>query len=84
MAEQTKLILAAALILAILIALIVGIILRNRRIHYVGAIHLVVDGYDSERYMFLVIEKGKDIYLQDGKMVKLKIVEDIPERGRDS
>lgn len=50
---------------------------------YAGEVHVVRDNYDGEAYMFLVIEKGKDIYIQNGEMITLKVVEDIPERGKD-
>ena len=77
----------AVIALGILIFILVVVIWllgrKSRRVHYVGAIHVVVDSYDSDHYMFLVIEKGKEQYIQDGNIVKLKIVEDIPERGRD-
>jgi len=83
LAEETKIIIALVVLIFLLVLLIVVFLLRNRRVHYVGAIHVVVDSYDSDHYMFLVIEKGKETYIQDGKYVKLKIVEDIPERGKD-
>lgn len=84
MPENLQVIFALLFLVAVLLVLVICLVLRNHRSHYVGAIHVVIDGYDSDKYMFLVIEKGKENYIQDGKIVKLKIVEDIPERGRDA
>lgn len=50
---------------------------------YAGEVHVVRDNYDGEAYMFLVIEKGKDIHIRDGETITLRVVEDVPTRGKD-
>lgn len=83
---ENKIVVIVAITAILILAMgVIGLIflVKRTRYPYIGEIHVVRDNYDSESYMFLVIRKDRTNDIVNGRTVRLKILEDIPERGRD-